>query len=116
MEPVKCPFCSPFSDEIVTKNNLCYALWDRYPMSKGHMLIIPFRHVQDFFGMTDEERAATMQLVMECRTVIEDNFRPVGYKIGFNVGEAAGQVVMHCHCHVIPCYKGDTYFPGDRSR
>ena len=111
MEPVKCPFCNPSTDEIVTKNDLCYAHWDRYPVSKGHLLVIPFRHIPDFFLMTDEEREAVLTLVTECKEVIEENFSPAGYNIGFNVGVAAGQTVMHCHCHVIPRYVGDVKEP-----
>ena len=57
--------------------------------------------------MTVEERAAVMALITSCKDVIEEYFTPAGYNIGFNVGTAAGQTVMHCHCHVIPRYIGD---------
>jgi diadenosine tetraphosphate (Ap4A) HIT family hydrolase len=108
---MKCPFCNPFADEIVAKNDLCYARWDRFPVSKGHLLVIPFRHTPDYFSLTEEEKQALFALIDECKEVIEENFRPAGYNIGFNVGEAAGQTVMHCHCHVIPRYSGDTENP-----
>ena len=107
MEPVKCPFCNPIAEDIVARNDLCYALWDRFPVSKGHLLVIPFRHVTDYFTMTVEEKHAVLALIDECKAVIEENFTPAGYNIGFNVGVAAGQTVMHCHCHVIPRYVGD---------
>ncbi len=106
MEP-KCPFCNPFADDIIAKNDLCYARWDRFPVSKGHLLVIPFRHIPDFFSLTSQERLATLELIDECKQVIEEHFRPAGYNIGFNVGEAAGQSIMHCHCHMIPRYAGD---------
>ena len=106
-----CPFCNPSADEIVVKNDLCYARWDRYPVSKGHILVIPFRHTADYFSLTVEEKQSLLTLIDECKEVIEKNFRPAGYNIGFNVGEAAGQTVMHCHCHVIPRYAGDTENP-----
>jgi len=106
-----CPFCSPPADVIVAKNALCYARKDRYPVAKGHLLVIPFRHVPDFFNLTNEEKYAIMTLVDECKLVIEENSNPAGYNIGFNVGTAAGQTVMHCHCHVIPRYRGDTDNP-----
>lgn len=96
---------------IVAKNALCYARKDRYPVSKGHMLVIPFRHVPDFFSLTDEEKCAIPALVGECKWVIEENSKPAGSNIGFNAGAAAGQTVMHCHCHVIPRYSGDTDNP-----
>jgi len=111
MEIVKCPFCNPVADEIVAKNDLCYARWDGYPVSTGHLLVIPFRHVADYFSLTAEEKHAVLALVDECKEVIEENLSPAGYNIGFNVGTAAGQTVMHCHCHVIPRYVGDVRDP-----
>lgn len=111
MEPVKCPFCNPSAEEIVAKNDLCYARWDKFPVSPGHLLVLPFRHTTDFFSMTPEERGAVISLVDVCKRVIEKKFSPDGYNIGFNVGEAAGQTVMHCHCHVIPRYAGDVSNP-----
>jgi diadenosine tetraphosphate (Ap4A) HIT family hydrolase len=112
MEPVKCPFCNPIADEIVVRNDLCYARWDKYPVSQGHLLVIPFRHTPDFFSMTDAERRATVDLIGECKKIIEETSpTPDGYNIGFNVGEAGGQTVMHCHCHVIPRYAGDVENP-----
>ena len=109
--PMTCPFCNPISDEIVAKNDLCYARWDRYPVSKGHLLVIPFRHTADYFSLTVEEKRAVLTLIDECKEMIEENFTPAGYNIGFNVGEAAGQTVMHCHCHMIPRYVGDVPNP-----
>jgi len=111
MESVKCPFCNPLAEDIVARNDLCYARWDIFPVSKGHLLIIPFRHVADFFSMTVEEKQAMVGLIDECKGVIEENLQPAGYNIGINVGEAAGQTVMHCHCHIIPRYAGDVRNP-----
>ena len=75
------------------------------------MLVIPFRHVRDLFGLTNEEWHATFALVDECRRLIESEHSPDGYNIGFNVGRYAGQSLMHCHCHVIPRYVGDVENP-----
>ena len=58
-----CQFCNPVADEIAAKNNLCYTRWDRYPFSKGHLLVIPFRHTPDFFSMTVEENQAVPAVV-----------------------------------------------------
>jgi len=91
----------------VTKNELCYARYDIYPVTAGHLLVIPFRHTPDYFSLTADERHAIADLIAECKTIIEKTHYPAGYNIGFNVGEAAGQTVMHCHCHVIPRYAGD---------
>jgi len=109
MEPHSpCPFCSPRPEEIIARNGLCYARWDRFPVSKGHALIVPFRHVEDLFGLTREERCDLLALADECRAAIESRFAPAGYNIGINIGGIAGQSVMHCHCHVIPRYAGES--------
>ncbi len=107
MEPRKCPFCNPYADDIVVKNDLCYARWERHPVSRGHILLIPFRHEPDFFQLTAEERRAILMLADDCKRVIDANFGPEGYNIGFNVGGAAGQTMMHTYCHMIPRYPGD---------
>jgi len=60
---MKCPFCNPPAEDIVAKNDLCYARWDRFPVSRGHLLVVPFRHSPDFFSMTDDERRATLDLI-----------------------------------------------------
>jgi len=111
VKPMNCIFCNPPAGEIVIQNDLCYARWDKFPVSRGHLLIIPFRHTQDFFSMTDAERRAAIDLVTECKKIIEEKYHPDGYNIGFNVGLAGGQTVMHCHCHVIPRYAGDVPDP-----
>ena len=109
--PAKCPFCTPFADDIVAKNALCYARWDRYPVAKGHLLLIPFRHEPDFFALTPEEKQALLDLAGVCREIVAENFAPDGYNIGVNIGAAAGQTIMHCHCHMIPRYTGDVKRP-----
>ena len=107
----QCPFCSPVPEEIVLRNPLCYARYDRYPVSKGHVLIVPFRHFADFFNFTENEREATFQLVWQIRTKLDSDLHPDGYNVGVNVGEAAGQTVMHAHIHLIPRYHGDVPDP-----
>ncbi len=110
-EPDRCPFCAPRPERIVAKNTLCYAIYDVNPVAKGHMLVIPFRHVPDFFLLTQDERHALVDLTGACRAAIERTHTPAGYNIGVNVGVAAGQGVMHCHCHIIPRYPGDSDHP-----
>ena len=109
--PQTCPFCSPYDDAIIVRNSLCYALWDMFPVTKGHLLVIPFRHVPDYFSLSADERNAMTGLIGECRNILRDNFEPDGYNLGYNIGEAAGQTVMHCHAHLIPRYYGDTDNP-----
>ncbi len=111
MEPVKCPFCKPFANDIVARNELCYARWDKVPASKGHLLLMPYRHTADVFSTTVEERAALFTLLDECKALIEKNFEPAGYNIGFNTCMTAGHSAVHCHCHIIPRYSGDSGKP-----
>ncbi|WP_218133164.1 HIT family protein [Methanofollis tationis] len=106
-----CPFCTPEPSEVVLANDLCYARYDRYPVNPGHLLIIPFRHVADFFDATAEEQEALLALVREAKAHLDREFSPDGYNLGVNVGEAAGQTVMHLHIHLIPRYRGDIENP-----
>jgi diadenosine tetraphosphate (Ap4A) HIT family hydrolase len=110
MKPA-CPFCSPAEDEIVLRNNRCYARLDHYPISNGHLLIIPFRHEPSFLLMTAEEQAAALDLLSQARSKLDCEFHPDGYNVGINIGEAAGQTVAHAHIHVIPRYAGDAPDP-----
>jgi diadenosine tetraphosphate (Ap4A) HIT family hydrolase len=102
-----CPFCNPPEKEILLKNDLAYARADRFPVSRGHLLVIPFRHVASFFDTTPAERSAILDLILETKAGIEEEHHPDGYNIGVNVGRYAGQAVMHVHFHVIPRYRRD---------
>jgi diadenosine tetraphosphate (Ap4A) HIT family hydrolase len=106
-----CPFCSPAPEEIVLQNLLCYARYDRYPVSKGHLLIVPFRHVANFFELTENERKAALDLIWQTGAKLESDLHPDGYNVGVNVGQAAGQTVMHVHIHLIPRYLKDVPDP-----
>ena len=107
METVNCPFCNPHAKDILHRNDLCYARWDIFPVSAGHILVIPFRHMTDYFSMTNDERHAVVDLIMECKDLLEKTHHSDGYNIGFNVGTTAVQTVRHSYCHVIPRYTGD---------
>lgn len=100
-----CPFCTPL--EPILRNELAYARFDKYPVSNGHILVVPHRHVSDFFELTLDERAAVFELIDKTKVLLDKEHQPDGYNIGINVGEAAGQTVWHVHVHVIPRYKGD---------
>ena len=69
-----CPFCSSYDDDVIARNTLCYTRWDRFPVSTGHLLIMPFRHTPDYFTLT-AEKLAMVNLIEECRTIIESNFK-----------------------------------------
>jgi diadenosine tetraphosphate (Ap4A) HIT family hydrolase len=103
---MSCPFCSKEVEKI-NENEYAYALYDKYPVNKGHMLIITKRHIQDYFDTNSNEKHAIQALLDECKTMLDEAFSPDGYNIGINCGEAAGQTIFHLHVHLIPRYKGD---------
>jgi len=108
---VNCPFCSPVNREKVLASELCFARWDKYPVTEGHLLIIPNRHVPDYFSLTVEEKTALWVMVDEGKKLLDERFKPDGYNVGINVGIDAGQTVMHCHIHLIPRRSGDSINP-----
>jgi diadenosine tetraphosphate (Ap4A) HIT family hydrolase len=80
---------------------------DLYPVSPGHTLIIPRRHVGSFFELTADERGSLLGLLEAAKRELDVMRRPDGYNIGINDGPAAGQTVPHLHIHLIPRYQGD---------
>ncbi len=105
-----CPFCDT-EGVVVLRNALAYVRFDKNPVNPGHCLIIPFRHVSDFFETTPEERQAMLTLADEAKAMLELKFSPDGYNLGLNVGTVAGQTVPHVHLHLIPRYTGDVDQP-----
>jgi len=110
-EKKDCLFCSVPAAEVVIEHPLALAKRDGYPVSKGHTLIIPRRHVASFFETTEEERMAMLKLLDEAKVMLDREHKPEGYNIGINNGAAAGQTVMHLHIHLIPRYAGDATDP-----
>jgi diadenosine tetraphosphate (Ap4A) HIT family hydrolase len=95
----------------VLQNDLAFARFDPFPVSAGHLLIIPFRHVSSYFDLNVDEHADIMRLISEGKRMIDQQRRPDGYNVGVNVGEAAGQSIWHAHVHLIPRYRGDVPKP-----
>lgn len=107
-----CPFCKAESTrEIIASSLLSIAFFDGFPVSPGHALIIPRRHVASLFDLTKEEKQDMINLAESVRIIIDEKYHPDGYNLGVNVGEAAGQSIFHVHMHVIPRYKGDVPKP-----
>ena len=100
-----CLFCVP--RDVTRRNVLAYATRDSYPVSPGHTLVLPLRHCPDFFDLSPEELTACVELLVEERKALDDEFKPDGYNVGVNVGRAGGQSVLHAHIHLIPRYAGD---------
>lgn len=106
-----CPFCDIGDRAVVVESALAFALWDAYPVSPGHVLVVPRRHVASWFDATDEERVALLDLLDEVKAALDAARRPDGYNLGVNLGAAAGQTIPHLHLHVIPRYSGDVEDP-----
>jgi diadenosine tetraphosphate (Ap4A) HIT family hydrolase len=106
-----CPFCDLEERPIVAGNAHAIAFRDGYPVNPGHTLVVTRRHVASNHEATDEERQAILELADDVRAALDAELHPDGYNLGINIGEAAGQTVMHLHLHVIPRFKGDVEDP-----
>jgi len=107
-----CLFCNIKESGLADENQLAYASYDSYPVTDQHCLIIPKRHVKDYFDLTEEEIVACDQLIKKIKKEIEIKDVSVkGFNIGTNSGKIAGQSIMHCHIHLIPRREGDVENP-----
>jgi diadenosine tetraphosphate (Ap4A) HIT family hydrolase len=106
----QCIFCRP-GRTILAENASGIAVYDKHPVSPGHVLIIPRRHAATVWDLSDQEYADCFALARAVRPILEARFKPDGFNIGANCGEAAGQSVWHAHIHVIPRNKGDVAQP-----
>jgi len=106
-----CPFCGIDHSRELLANDHAIAVPDGFPISPGHLLIIPKRHVLSFFSATIQERSDMIALLDAARDRLIKEYKPDGFNIGINDGVAAGQTVMHMHIHLIPRYTGDTPDP-----
>ena len=112
MTDFKCPFCSLGADvDIICETQTCVAFHDKYPVSPGHTLIIPKRHVSNYFDLLPQERQDMDTMLQSVKQILDQQYHPDGYNIGINVNEAAGQTVFHVHMHLIPRYCGDVPNP-----
>jgi diadenosine tetraphosphate (Ap4A) HIT family hydrolase len=102
-----CPFCTLADSRIVARNDFALVIRDGFPISPGHTLIIPRRHIGSFFELEESERASLLALLDQAKEELEGIFQPDGFNIGINDGAAAGQTVPHLHIHLIPRYLGD---------
>jgi diadenosine tetraphosphate (Ap4A) HIT family hydrolase len=106
-----CPFCTLPTTRIIDSSEHGHVIRDAYPISPGHTLIIPKRHVRSFFDLTADERLDLLSLLDKAKAGIDHEFRPDAYNVGINDGPAAGQTVPHLHVHLIPRYDGDREDP-----
>ena len=107
-----CLFCNTRESGFTLQNQLAYASYDTYPVSKHHCLIIPKRHIKDFFELTDKELLACNDLIKKIKDEIKKKDPNVnGFNLGTNIGKASGQSILHCHFHLIPRRLGDVENP-----
>ncbi|EIJ43540.1 HIT family hydrolase, diadenosine tetraphosphate hydrolase [Beggiatoa alba B18LD] len=109
-----CPFCqlaTHSTQQLVYCDELVFAIRDKFPVSRGHSLIIPRRHYASWFEATTAEQQAFLQVLTQVKAELQVQYQPDGYNIGINDGAVAGQTVPHLHIHLIPRYQGDVAEP-----
>ena len=104
-----CELCTP--REVLFESDFAYVRFDSYSLAPGHVIVVPKRHVADFFEMSGAEQGSVLALLNRAKKFIDQQQRPDGYNIGINVGAAAGQSRMHVHVHLVPRYAGDVPDP-----
>jgi ATP adenylyltransferase len=96
---------------VIVRDRTCYAVLNTYPYTGGHLMVVPYKKVADFNGLTDEELADLLKLVRRCQNALTKVMKPEGFNIGVNLGKVGGAgVVGHVHIHVVPRWPGDTNF------
>ena len=99
---------SPFLEKPkLLENDFGFVIYDGFPVSKGHCLVVPHRVYSNYFDSTEDEIIGLQKLVVETKEFLDREYQPDGYNIGINCGEVSGQTIPHVHIHVIPRYKGD---------
>ena len=107
-----CELCAP--KEVLFESDFAYVSHEANSLSKGHVIVVPKRHVADFFDMSGAEQGSVLALLNRAKKLIDKEHKPDGYNIGVNVGAAAGQARLHVHVHLIPRYTGDV--PPDKNK
>lgn len=101
----------PDTRELIVETATFFSFYDKFPVTEGHALVVPKRMVSSYFDLTLKEQTACWIVANKVKTILQEKFNPDGFNLGFNINEAAGQTVAHCHLHIIPRYKGDVENP-----
>ena len=104
-------FSGTDESQVLFKGSKFFIIRDKFPVSPGHLLIISIEDKKDYFELNPFETEELQMMIHKCKEIIESEYKPDGYNIGMNCGEAAGQTVFRFHCHVIPRYTGDMKDP-----
>jgi diadenosine tetraphosphate (Ap4A) HIT family hydrolase len=103
-----CIFCNPHINlTLLTESATAYAILDGYPLSKGHTLIVPKRHIANYFELPFKEQSACWFMANQVQEILSKEFQPDGFNVGMNINRAAGQKMTHANIHIIPRYQGD---------
>jgi diadenosine tetraphosphate (Ap4A) HIT family hydrolase len=105
-----CPFCN-VEREIILETEMSFAIYDGFPVNEGHALIIPKRHIANYFDLSLEEQKDCIELLNRVKSILQEKYNPAGFNVGININEAAGQTVPHVHIHLIPRYVDDVDEP-----
>lgn len=112
MDKNTCPFCEiEDKSRIIYENDGWIGLMDGFPVTEGHTLLIPKRHVPTIMELNHHEKLSLLQAIDDVIVILKDRYNPQGFNVGTNCGRASGQTVMHCHIHIIPRYNGDCQDP-----
>lgn len=96
---------------VIARARTCFALLNAYPYTGGHLMVVPYKQVQDLNGLTDEELADLLKLARKCQNALSRVMKPHGFNVGINIGKVAGAGILeHLHIHVVPRWEGDTNF------
>lgn len=107
-----CVFCYPDDErELIVESATAYAIYDKFPVNAGHALIIPKRHIENYFDLTLKEQTACLLMLNKVKEIVTEKFQPDGFNVGINIGTYAGQTIPHVHLHLIPRYKDDVVDP-----
>ena len=104
-----CPFCN--LNNIEHSTEFFNIIYDKYPVSKGHILVIWKRHIASYFDLSNDEKYELIEIIDTLQRYLSDTYSPDGFNVGFNDGKCAGQTVQHFHLHIIPRYEGDMENP-----
>ena len=111
MNATECPFCNLPEKDVLARTDMAVAFYDRFPVSPGHVLVIPEDHVGSLLELPEKDLTELWSLVAYIRNQLTEQYQPAGFNIGINEGIAAGQTVAHAHIHIIPRYAGDVADP-----
>ncbi|WP_457741639.1 HIT family protein [Thermococcus sp.] len=108
---MECPFCNPSREQVLYENDLVRILLDAYPANRGHLLVVPKRHVERWEELKEEEKLALIKGMELAMKVLRETLKAEAFNVGMNFGSEAGQTVPHLHLHIIPRWKGDSKNP-----